>query len=156
MKKPLIAAGIAILATISFTAYGAYYKKQQPTFEIYGEDVLATTAPDGIVAHARHEVHELFVDWKTDAEGKQHDPSFLESSRSWMTGQPKEAQTLALDRGTTEFNDAQGHHIVIEVIEGKNMPTLVFFSPQSGNGTMPVLNAFVASLQKQGVKPAGH
>ena len=156
MKKPLIIlAVIGVTAAISLTAYAAYLK-QQPTFEIYGEDVIAVNAPGYMIAGAENDVHRLFVDYKKDAEGKPHDPSFLSGGRSWETGKTKQTQTLALSRSKTEFNDAQGHHIVIETIAGKNMPTLVFFSPQSGDGTAPVLNAFVGSLQKMGVKLAGH
>ena len=156
MKKTLIIlAVIGLITGISFTAYAAYLK-QQPTFEIYGEDVIAVNAPGYMIGGAESDVHRLFVDWKKDADGKPHDPSFMSASRSWETGKTKETKTTALSRSTTEFNDAQGHHIVIERIAGKNMPTLVFFSPKSGDGTMPVLNAFVASLQKQGVKMAMH
>ncbi|MEA3212536.1 MAG: hypothetical protein QOE70_5593 [Chthoniobacter sp.] len=156
MKKPLsILAIIGVIAAVSLTAYAAYLK-QSPTFEIYGEDLIAVNAPDYMIAGAENDVHRLFVDWKKDAEGKPHDPSFMSASHSWDTGKTNQTKTTALSRCTTEFNDAQGHHIVIERIAGKNMPTLVFFSPKSGDGTMPVLDAFVSSLQKQGVRLATH
>ena len=156
MKKPLvILAVLGFIAAISLTAYAAYLK-QLPMFEIYGEDVIAVNAPDYMIAAAENDVHRLFVDWKKDAEGKAYDPSFMSASHSWETGKTSQTKTKALSRCTTEFNDVQGHHIVIERIAGKNMPTLVFFSPKSGDGTMPMLNAFVSSLQKQGVKPAAH
>jgi hypothetical protein len=132
------------------------YLKQRPTFEIYGEDVIAVNAPDYMIAGAENDVHRKFVDWKKNAEGQPHDPSFMSAVHSWETGKTKATKTTVLSRCTTEFNDAQGHHIVIETIAGKNMPTLVFFSPKSGDGTAPVLNAFVGSLQKQGVRLAAH
>lgn len=154
MKKQLIVV-LGILAIAATVALAISRIQKPPTFEIYGEDVVATNASDGVVAAARHDTHKALADWKTDAQGKSYDPSFLEGGRSWTTeGKSEKQPTMALARGRTEFNDAKGNHIVIEVIEGKNMPTLVFFSPIGDQGAMTLLNAFAASLQKQGVKPA--
>jgi hypothetical protein len=144
---------LGIVAILAFTALFAGAKKQS-TFEIYGEDALSTTAPDGIVAAARHDVHQLLADWKTDANGKRHDPSFHEGSRGWTTtAKTEKTPTFAIGRATTEFTDAKGNHLVIEIISGKDMPTLVFFSPPADKGNMTLINAFINSLQKQGVKP---
>jgi len=154
MKKQLLVV-LGILAIAATVALAISRIKKPPTFEIYGEDVLATNASDGVVAAARHDVHKALADWKTDAHGKSYDPSFLEGARSWTTkGKSEKEPSLALVRGKTEFNDAKGNHIVIEVIGGRDMPTLVFFSPIGDQGAMTLLNAFAASLQKQGVKPS--
>ena len=153
MKKQIIVI-LGIIAALAITAVAVAQVRKPPTFEFYGEHVLATNASDGIIAAARRDVHQAFADWKTDAAGKAYDSTFHEEAQSWTTkGKSEKEPTLALGRGKTEFNDAKGNHIVIEVIAGKNMPTLVFFSPIGDKGAMTLPNVFAASLQKQGVKP---
>jgi hypothetical protein len=153
MKNTLLVT-LSIVATAGITAFAVAQINKPPTFEFYGEDVIATNAPDGVIAAARHEVHKAFADWKKDAAGQPCDPSFLEEGRNWTTKRPSETKpTMVLARGRTEFNDARGNHVILEVIQGKDMPTLIFFSPIGDRGAMTLPNAFAASLQKQGIKP---
>jgi hypothetical protein len=150
MKKQLSI--LAVISAIAFAAFAAQSRKQS-TFEVYGPEVLSTTASDGVVAAARNDVHELLARWISTPEGKRSDPSFREGSRGWTTtNKTAKTPTAAVGRAKTEFNDADGKHIVIEVITGKDMPTLVFFSHEGAKDAMTLVNAFIASLQKQGVK----
>ncbi|WP_395737157.1 hypothetical protein [Prosthecobacter sp.] len=145
------------VATVFAVAALAAYPRRQPTFEIYGSDVLSTTASDDIVGAARHDVHKSLANWTTDAHGQRHDPSYKESGRGWShTTKPGDTPVNVVGRGTTEFTDASGNHIVIEVISGKDRPTLVFFSPLNDKDAATLINAFAASLQKQGVRPVLH
>ena len=124
------------------------------TFEVYGAEVVSTTAPLDAVAAARNEVHRTFAHWIKDHAGRDSDPTFSEGGQSWTQSKPGQPDNVAVARGKTEFTDAQGHHIKIEVISAKNAPTLVFFSHEGAADRTAILNAFLSSLQKQGVKNA--
>jgi hypothetical protein len=141
-----------IISAVAITAFAATAKKQS-TFEVYGPEVLSTTASDGIVAAARNDVHELLAHWIPTPDGHRSDPSFREGSRSWTTtNKTAKTPTTAVGRAKTEFTDADGKKIVIEVIAGKDMPTLVFFSHEGAKDAMSLINTFTASLQKKGVR----
>jgi hypothetical protein len=86
-------------------------------------------------------------------DGSRSDPSFKQGSRWWSSGKSQANATVELTRSTMEFRDGKGCLVGIEIIRAKEKPTLVFFTYEGNNGAIPVINAFIASLQKQGVKP---
>ena len=55
MKKQTIVI-LGIIAALAITALAVTQVRRPPTFEFYGEHVIATNAPDGIVAAARRDV----------------------------------------------------------------------------------------------------
>ena len=155
MKKSLV-----ILCGLVVFAYAAYamYAKAQPTFEIYGAGALTTTASQDDVCGARYEVCHSLGHWIHGEDGKISNPSFGETGQSWSstTDSYGKSRTRGVGRGKTQFTDAKGSLIVIEEITGDGLPTYVFFTASGDDGSAPVLNAFIASLQKRGVKMAGH
>ena len=66
-------------------------------------------------------------------------------------GDPGPAKEVVLTRGKSEFKDPDGHRITIEAVGMKGTPTIVFFTHE-GSSPETALNAYLASLQKQGVK----
>ena len=145
MKTLLNTLAAVTLATITACA------EDKGTFEVYEASVLVTSAPMSILSHAASQTHEALGHRVKDDKGRDYDPSFGQISTWWKTGKPSEPQTPAVMRGKTEFKDADGHRIVIEYIWTKGGQTVVFFTHE-GKTPEAVLNAYIASLQKQGVK----
>ena len=150
-KSTTIIAAVAVLAGMSalgFTAF-ATQRMNQPTFVVYGDGALSTTAPASALGAASSDAYRAHVNYIPNADGKPWDPSFRSGSIYWK----RSDTSSTVNRAKTEFVDANGHRIMIEKISCTDTPTLVFFSHDGPKGPMPVLNAFVASLQKQGIKP---
>ncbi len=150
-KQHIVLAAVVMIALAAFTALAATARKR-PMFQVYGPEVVITTAADGVVAAARNDVHELLANWIRSSDGQRSDPSFRESSRNWWTDGAS-AEKSYMGRSKSEFNDVDGKPIVIEVIEGNDFPAVVFFSHQGARDPTALVNAFIASLQRQGVKP---
>ncbi len=141
---------VVSLTAVAATAF-ATYSKSQPTFRVYGVGALTTTASDGMVAAARHDAHKALGNWTADKDGRSSDASFQEAASSWSS---HTGNAGAISRGKTTFTDKEGHHAEMEVVENHDAPTLVFLSNDGGpQAQAALLNAFISSLQKQGVKP---
>ncbi len=125
--------------------------QRQGNFEVLGQDVISTTAPLALIMAAVQEVHGTLGQYTRNPDGSQSSPSFHQSGRHWSTGTPGGKPVLT--RSTTEFAGPQGQHYAIEVITGKDMRTLVFFSSSGTNGPFPLVQALLSSLQTKGVKP---
>jgi len=144
---------------LSYLAVAGFAARPKPvsTFEIFSNHVVSTTASPGVVAEARRQVHETLAHWVTTPDGRRSDPSFREGSEGWTsTGPTVKSPTVTLGRSTTEFDAADGKPLKLEVIAGSDMPTIVFVSYSGEGGPQAVVNAFVSSLQKQGVRLKGN
>ena len=145
MKKTL-----SILAAL-ILACGCAHKG---TFTVYDPDALSTTARNEVLGRAAQETRDALVHWSKDGKGKNYDPSYTGGGQSWSVGKagdPGPAKEVVLTRGKSEFKDSDGHRITIEAIWMKGAQTIVFFSHE-GRSPETVLKAYIASLQKQGVK----
>ncbi|MEI8288580.1 MAG: hypothetical protein WCH99_03850 [Verrucomicrobiota bacterium] len=151
MKRPLI-----ILTALVFTCGCAHMGavRDKGTFAVYGADALSTTAPNEVLGRAAWETHDVLAHWSKDSNGKNYDPSYGGGGQSWSVGKagnPGPAKEVVLSRSKSEFKDADGHRFTIEAIRMKGAQTIVFFSHE-GSSPEIALNAYIASLQKQGVK----
>lgn len=151
MKIPLI------LLTALLLACGCAHMgtvRDKGTFAVYGADALSTTAPNEVLGRAAWETHDALAHWSKDSNGKNYDPSYTGGGQSWSVGKagnPGPAKEVVLSRSKSEFKDADGHRFTIEAIRMKGAQTIVFFSHE-GSSPEIALNAYIASLQKQGVK----
>ena len=148
MKTLLNILSALFLATVSGCA------DDKGTFTVYGADALSTTARNEVLGQAAQETHDALVHWSKDGNGKNSDSSYTGGGQSWSVGKagdPGPAKEVVLSRGKTEFKDSDGHRITIEAIWMKGAQTIVFFSHEGGSPET-ALNAYIASLQKQGVK----
>jgi len=148
MKTLLNILSALFLATVSGCA------DDKGTFTVYGADALSTTARNDVLGEAAWKTHEALAHWSKDGNGKKYDPSYVGGGHSWSVGKagdPGPAKEVVLTRGKTEFKDADGHRFTIEAIWMKGAQTTVFFSHEGGSPET-ALNAYIASLQKQGVK----
>ena len=151
MKIPLL-----LLSALVFTCGCAHMGavRDKGTFAVYGADALSTTAPNEVLGRAAWETHDVLAHWSKDSNGKNYDPSYGGGGQSWSVGKagnPGPAKEVVLSRSKSEFKDADGHRITIEAIRMKGAPTIIFFSHE-GSAPETALNAYIASLQKQGVK----
>lgn len=127
---------------------------KQSTFQVYPPDALSTTASPAVVSEGIRQLHNsMGHHYEMKPDGSLSDPSFKQGSRWWSTGKSPKKSTLDLTRSTTEFRNGSGGLVSIEIIRAKNTPAIVIFTCEGKEGAMPVINVFVASLQKQGVKP---
>ena len=148
MKTLLNILSALFLATVSGCA------DDKGTFTVYGADALSTTARNDVLGEAAWKTHEALAHWSKDGNGKKYDPSYVGGGHSWSVGKagdPGPAKEVVLTRGKSEFKDSDGHRITIEAIWMKGAQTIVFFSHEGGSPET-ALNAYIASLQKQGVK----
>lgn len=151
MKKSLSIL-TALLLACGCAQMGAVRGKA--TFTVYGADALSTTARNEVLGQAAMDTHDALVHWSKDGKGEKYDPSYAGGGQSWSAGKagdPGPAKEVVLTRGKTEFKDSDGHRITIEAIGMKGAQTIVFFSHE-GASPETALNAYIASLQKQGVK----
>jgi hypothetical protein len=125
------------------------------TFRLYPPDALSTTASPAVVAQAISDMHEaLGRQAQAKPGGSRGDLSFSQKSRWWGAEKTPGNTAVDLTRSTTEFRDARGRLVSLEIIRDAGAPAVVFFSYEDTNGAMPAINAFVTSLQRQGVKHA--
>ena len=139
------------LATIALLAGCA---AKPATYELYGKDVLSTTALHKTVAEAVHETWPALAKFTAEPNGSRHYPSLSQRSRHWSKGEPKENANRVLIRFTTEFDDTSDRHVVIEVISRVDAPTLIFVSCQGPGDPLPVVNKIVSGLEHRGVRRA--
>ena len=127
---------------------------KQATYELYGKDVLSTTALHKAVAEAVHDTWQALAKFTADPNGSRHYPSFSQWSRQWGKGESKENTNRVLIRFTTEFDDTSDQHVVIEVISRVDAPTLIVVSCQGPGDPLPVVNKIVSGLEQRGVRRA--
>lgn len=124
---------------------------QRAYYEIHGGNLISTTAPPAQAAQAVNETAQALAESVERADGRTHQPSFMQSSRWWSKGKTGQ-KDVQVARGVTKFTDTSGRQVTIESFRHDDYPILLFIKEEPVDKSLTVMNEIVRRLEQWGVR----
>lgn len=154
--RPLLVvlAGVSLSCATSLAVWAAVEFDERPYYEILEGGLLRTNAPEKYVNVAVDETLRTCRPDEGELEQRIERSCYQESADAWFTrpdvfGYAQERAS----RLVREQVDRFGHSMRVEVIQGPDMPTLIFLQHGNPEGAKRVAIQIAAQLSNMGIAP---
>lgn len=143
MRRNLkVAIGVTVVAlAVAVAAYLAI--PRSAAYTVHGTEIITTTASGQRLGTLLSQTAWVLDDVKDLGDGRGQFPSFRQSARSWNDDAGKSLGS----RSTTEFDDRNGNHCMIEHVSIPGRPAILLLKSDDSKAAMDLLNEIMRQFQ---------
>lgn len=153
MWKKYVVIILLVSALAGMVTFCLHLRQDSPkaTYTTYGTEIITTTGSSDQISTILHEVAWAMGDCITREDGGKDYSSFHQGARGWND----DDGNLIARRGTTEFNDKNGNHWVIEDISIPGKPSILLLKSDTKGATMELANELLRHFHKFKINSKG-